>query len=276
MTNMWEQTLLGFVCGLADTRQIWTGLSSIGQVEGLPHVIELCEEFESMQEPNMPLNNLRSRSHKLLTLQTRLKALEMSSEPVTTEAIRSIATEITEADEDISEWTETLPEEWYCSIAPFEEVTAGGDDTCSDHALIYGSIWIGTFWNGYRSLRIFANSLLHRCQALLDKIETDSTPMDFGNKPDPRELAEDIFASVPFYLGYAGNGGRKFPSREHVGRRPAMIVCAYQLLWPLYIAAGVETVPLEKRQWAARRLKYIGQNTGLCQAVSLSEQLGVL
>ncbi|KAF2104577.1 hypothetical protein NA57DRAFT_70782 [Rhizodiscina lignyota] len=255
---------------------LWSGLSGLGTDSDIPLVPELCDEFQDFQEENMPLNRIRGKSNKLLMLQTRLRNLELETLDTTAEAVSEIATAINDLDEELGEWTETVPDEWYCSVMPFEAETMKSDDIGTDHALIYSSIWVATFWNSYRSLRIFAGGLLERCVRLHRTVDPAADDLIFENKPSSKDLAEDICASVPFFLGYTGgNGERKFPYPQHIPQRPAYIVCAYQLMWPLYVAGSVQSLPLERRRWVARRLAYIGHSVGIKQAVALSERVGV-
>lgn len=237
---------------------------------------ELCDEFQDFQEDGIPLNHIRSKANKLIELQTQLRKLELAPPDATSKAVSKVAFAINKLDEELGEWTETVPDELYCSVIPFEEDTMKSDDIGTDHALIYSSIAVGTFWNSYRAVRIYAGGLLERCVRLHRVVNPTADDLVFEGKPCAKDLAEDICASVPFFLGYAAGGGaRKFPYPQHIKQRPAYIVCAYQLMWPLYISGSVKSLPLDRRRWVARRLAYIGHTVGIKQAIVLSEQVGV-
>lgn len=50
---------------------------------------------------------------------------------------------------------------------------------------------------------------------------------------------------------------------------------AYHLLWPLFVAGSVHTVPLEQRSWCAARLRSIAFERGLPQAGGMADALRV-
>lgn len=143
----------------------------------------------------MPLNRIRGKANELLELQTRLRKLELSPLEATPDEVSEVAFAINELDEELGDWTETVPDEWYCQVMPFEKETMKSDEIRTDYALIYSSIMVGTFWNSYRAVRIYAAELLERCVRLSRIVSPSSKDLVFAEKPCAEDLAEKLLCN---------------------------------------------------------------------------------
>ncbi|KAH8803513.1 hypothetical protein F5884DRAFT_805746 [Xylogone sp. PMI_703] len=152
----------------------------------------------------------------------------------------------------------------------------------ADYYHVYPSIQTATTWNSYRSVRIILNSLL--LPQIEHLINEDPIPIE-DNFRDPLsasnkyrtfilrsrnilvELAQEICASVPFYLGDStlsdtGSNCLHSPTPCAAG--------GYFLLWPLFVAACTSMVSEVMRTWVIEQLKMITDVMGIKQAGTLA------
>lgn len=163
----------------------------------------------------------------------------------------------------------------YSTITMNEE----SDEVFSDHYHAYSSIWTATIWNSYRCVRILVNELiLNQISHILQHPEEFPSTWDGSSFYESQilvsnsilqQLAHDICASVPFYLGYSAN------SKDRFSRPPPKAVSGNLLLWPLYTAACTGVVSDMMRVWVAGRLRFISDVMGIRQAAPLAYTLEV-
>jgi len=74
----------------------------------------------------------------------------------------------------------------------------------------------------------------------------------------------DICASAPFIFGESQNAGSMYVPRAAAGTN---------LLWPLYLAATMDTTSPSTRAWCIIQLEKLGKLMGIRQASSLAKVL---
>jgi hypothetical protein len=130
----------------------------------------------------------------------------------------------------------------------------------------YIDIWACNIWSYYRSARMILNLLIRERILLFGA----SLP----GHPDPihaatrnmEQLSMDVFLSVAFTVDFQFPPHRAGPSAV----RPGGFLSSYSVLWPLYVAASLQTADSPLREWAARRLEYFGRHMGIGQALVMA------
>ena len=218
----------------------------------------------------------------------------------------NIITSLCALDTEYEHWVSHLPTEFQYRTFPIPSYTRC-DVVFGDHYHDYHSVWIGAVWNHYRCVRILVNEiLLDQLSFMLqtfnpsDTIDPsmisqfESDPLfesDLGNAtPDAtfyasllfaasatlHTLADDICASVPYFLNSFPNGPTgSNPSFTFSApsSTPPKAVVGNILLWPLYTAACTGHASNEMRNWTANMLQSISETMGIRQAAPLAETL---
>ena len=138
------------------------------------------------------------------------------------------------------------------------------ENVLSDHYHVYPNTWIVSAWSLYRTARIMIHELI------LDWLSRNP---DHGNLATQRRESEmllarlnaDICASVPFILGdIEPEAGAASHPRAAGG---------IAMVWPLYLAATMDTATQSTRDWVITRLDKLGHIMGIQQAVTLAHVL---
>ena len=213
---------------------------------------------------------MEAASTKLGLLITEHAALRASlKHPQDYESVAGIVTSLWALDLNYHEWTHNLPPEFDST-----EVLAGDNshfkEVYGNHYLHYSSIWIAGIWNNYRCARILANELLRNLASYLLQLANTPTSGDHEQTSYTNilntatktihTLADDIFASAPFFL-------------STVTQDTPRALAGNLILWPLYLASQTSIASDEMRRWAANRLEYIAETIGVQQAVPMVHSL---
>jgi hypothetical protein len=151
------------------------------------------------------------------------------------------------------------------------------DQVYSDHYHVYSSIWVAKVWNHYRCMRILVNRLLiDQISHLLQQTQTNPTISSeltglytnqiLTSKSMLLQLAHDICASVPYFLGHD-------EVLDHDLCKLPRTFNGNTLLWPLYSAAVTSIVSPVMRNWIAGRLTLIAEDFGIKQALPLAHSV---
>ncbi|KAJ5726262.1 uncharacterized protein N7483_007619 [Penicillium malachiteum] len=106
----------------------------------------------------------------------------------------------TQIDAKLLSWSYCVPQDWNpipASIIPESVRNAGIYHNLCD---CYTDMWIASTWNTYRECRILVQSIMLRCLHLLPSKDKDAT-RESAMQSTIQKLADDICASVPFFLG---------------------------------------------------------------------------
>lgn len=168
--------------------------------------------------------------------------------------------------------TSSLPTDYQCEIYP------GSLDS-------YYDIWIASVWNSYRVSRLFLNAIIVRCVTWLANVPHNPADEDaecFDAVTTIQSMANDICASVPFFLGYEPRSLppdleletlADSPEPACTALRPAQpsSICGYFLLWPLFVCRSARSIPLSQRNFLRSRMGAIAERVGIAQAKMLVE-----
>jgi hypothetical protein len=211
----------------------------------------------------------------------RAKANELLARPRNDETVKEVIKLMEDslgADKKLSEWPNCLPPSWRFESA----ATMDGDPGNVDDAEIwpgnmdvYYDVWVASVWNSYRASRIYTQTIVVRCiQWLCPSGEFKQLPVFKTATAVLQEMVDDICAAVPYHMGYI------FPKeqdlRESIYPPPSnvpfvrpnheesvKVLGSYFLLWPLFTASSVVTIPMDQRKWLKSRLTYIARRFGI-------------
>ena len=133
---------------------------------------------------------------------------------------------------------------------------------CSDYYHVYSTTWVVAAWNMWRCSRILLHEVMmkwlvrHEIYDLAQMRESEAVL---------RSLSADICASAPFVFG-EGQTNRPL---TYVPRAAA----GTNLLWPLYVAATMDTTIPSTRAFCILQLDKLGRLMGIRQAASLAKVL---
>ena len=175
-------------------------------------------------------------------------------------AVKGLLGECWELDHELEQWTKDMPEEYQYTLMDIDKhVYRDGHN----HRL----------WNQYRSCRIFANVLAYRCL----QQELAGTASSIHESPDVTRclqylhlMADEISASLPDELrGETGSPKYSTPkttTQKVAGPFVQGSLTAWYLVWPLYLARGILSLPEAQRDWFRSRLLIIADKYRFRQA----------
>jgi hypothetical protein len=181
-----------------------------------------------------------------------------------------------EVDRELTNWARQIPVEWSYTTVTRMRYSPGPRFSRSNFVPSqihrYPNFYAARVWNLYRVYRLIIQSILFRIASCVYLPPTDHYRIERINGV----MVDDVCASVPFLLGYDvselkhstnnlqdGNflwpqsSMNKASSFRHTGK--------FSLIWPLYLACSVPSVPETQRRWMRAQLRWIAK-TGEAQA----------
>jgi hypothetical protein len=253
--------------------------------------------FSSGQDSQSIANKLTVITTKIPDLRQKGKRL-LQDHPMswsTAYAISALMIELQNVDRELITWVLDLPQSWRYTILPegSQLNDSSSEQLYPGSVHDYPDLWVSAQWNVYRTYRILCQSLIFNClERLIPPAELKSTKEYFRATASLQRLANEICASVPFHLGHQSSIyienkiGAKFsedfsrddydvPSfkPEWSDHSPdTKAVGGNFLIWHLFVAGSIVTIPETQRAWIANRLRHIGESHGLNQANELANQ----
>jgi hypothetical protein len=183
-----------------------------------------------------------------------------------------------EVDRELANWARQIPVEWSYTIVTRMRYSPGPHLSRSNFVPSqihrYPNFYTARVWNLYRVYRLIIQSILFRVSAWVHLYPAHHHQHRI--EEINRVMADDLCASIPFLLGYDVSElkrsadslqGQNFlwpqssmnqaSSSGHTGK--------FSLIWPLYIACSVPSVPDTQRRWMRAQLRWIAA-TGEAQA----------
>lgn len=176
---------------------------------------------------------------------------EMADDPEFLDVAKSI-------DDGLVAWAERLPD----SLRYKTVYTAPSDSVCSYYYHVYPNTWIISAYSMWRCTRILTHEAKMNwlsCHPFHDLTQMRESEAIL------QTLSADICASVPFIFGE----NRLNDSTPYVPRAAA----GTNLMWPLYLAATMDTTAPSTRAWCIMQLDKLGKRMGIRQASSLAKVL---
>ncbi|KAI9368015.1 hypothetical protein BJX61DRAFT_546933 [Aspergillus egyptiacus] len=179
-----------------------------------------------------------------------------------------------ELDLKLHRWSQALPPRWQCALRCATNQTGNilSKQSYSDYYYVYADIWACNTWSYYRNARIMLNLLIR--DRLLPYLAIhhypDWKPLMDEAKENIERQSMDILLSVPFAFA------TQYSSAVQAGqglRRAGGCLGGYYILWPLYVAASVQTPGSPLREWAVGQLLVLGYSMGIGQALLMAKVL---
>ena len=269
-------------------------------------IVPLGDSIDNWQIPRTNYwesvaNNLTTKTMQVPSL--RASAARLLRGPMTMQLARDILDLIKEAkriDGEIAAWSLDAPELLrYKIIGTSEEMgyvgysERGTSEIYPGPVHAYSDLMIAVNWNSYRSSRVFCQTIILNCIERLVPPWERTITVDYRTTTRIlQNLADEICASVPYHLGYPqavydyqnlmssyrnqDNYSRDDSDRPRYTADPrahtnnATAIGGYLLVWHLYVASSVVTIPDSQRRWITNRLIHIGERYGLSQAKVLA------
>jgi len=160
--------------------------------------------------------------------------------------------------EDLQNWVTTIPAIYIYTTVVVETCP----EVLSGYYHMYHKPWIAALWNNYRCATILVHDLiiytlstlnppsLNDKQDILDRLVISQSIMD-------RHCLE-ICASVPYYLNFQNCRGTCPDSPDSMSR----VADCQSLIWPVYVAASMDSSSDMMRGWAMVQLIRLGRMIG--------------
>ncbi|KAF8860355.1 C6 zinc finger protein [Acephala macrosclerotiorum] len=235
--------------------------------------------FDDFAEILSPYENVEDQ---LLSRTTRIPELQALTNSLLSRPSCDIdvseAFELIQAAEDVdcelARWARQIPTQWSYTTVTRMSPRLSKSFFIPIQIHRYPNFYAARVWNLYRVHRLIIQSILFRVSSCtyLDRTDYHQDRTEKIN----RNLVDDMCASVPFLLGYdlsklkhsadspqdenftwPQSSINKASSSGHTGR--------FSLIWPLYFACSVPSVPEIQREWMRAQLRWIAE-TGEAQA----------
>jgi hypothetical protein len=183
-----------------------------------------------------------------------------------------------DVDRELANWARQIPVEWsYTTVTRMRYSLSpqlSRSNFVPSQIYRYPNFYAARVWNLYRVYRLIIQSILFRITSCVYLSPTDH----YRHRIERinRVMVDDVCASVPFLLGsdvselkhstnnlqdenflWPQSSMNKASSFRHTGK--------FSLIWPLYLACSVPSVPETQRRWMRAQLRWIAE-TGEAQA----------
>ncbi|KAK2608756.1 hypothetical protein QQS21_002745 [Conoideocrella luteorostrata] len=223
---------------------------------------------------------LHAQELSLVVCKLKKDATDLLSKPPTADnmsLLRKLVHRCKAMDQQLIEWTHSLPESYSWKTVAWEYRVPRGDYStaevypgCID---IYKNVWAASLLNNMRACRIVASSIMVRCVALLTWPNDYRTTIEYAavTKLWGEEMG-DIMASVPYLLGWFNNRMDLLENSVLSGygcgdNNAAKTLPGLLLIWPLSAMEAHDYTTDAQRAWIRGRLKYIGMELGVKSAI---------
>ena len=219
-----------------------------------PEIIEWSEYASELEtDPG------RVRESAMFPILTRLCALRAmrKSETYNDPAVLTIARSI---DADLVEWADAIPP-W---LRYTTKMSDDPENVLSGFYHVYPNMWIVGGYNLYRCARILMHELIVHW---LDRSSADDIQQRQSSGAILSRLSAEICASVPCIFGQIDKNG---PPNTSYSPKAAT---GTWVLWPLYLAATMDSAKPTTRAWVITQLDRLGRIMGIQQATTLAAVL---
>jgi hypothetical protein len=148
---------------------------------------------------NLDLANLKAKA---------LPLIELPSSEFRDFQIQQLIKEASEIDRRLTEWPNSIPEAWIPIRVSVEDIISPTLQLYQDHCDVYKTLFLASLWNKFRLSQIELRVSVLSC--------LEHQPPTFANNKRQQGceegiqgLADDICASVPYYIGDRMRPGRR-------------------------------------------------------------------
>ena len=236
--------------------------------------------FEGFTEMLLLYENVEDR---LLSKAMRIPALQALANSLLAQPSRavdfSILSKLIEDAEtldcELAGWARCIPPTW--SYTTVIRMSSSAPSKVSSSNFVpsqihrYPDFYAARVWNLYRVYRLIIQSIVFRTSALVQLDPKHHGPEDLRREKINRTMVDDICASVPFLLGYdlselkssSSHDAPQSQDEDFLWPQSSMKTGTskrtgrFSLIWPLYVACSVSSVPEIQRAWIRAQLKWI-------------------
>ncbi|KAE8359883.1 hypothetical protein BDV27DRAFT_47627 [Aspergillus caelatus] len=170
-------------------------------------------------------------------------------------------------DSKLCAWTWALPQHWAPVPATMVPQSVREAGMFRNRCDCYTEMWIGSTWNTYRESRIVVQNIILNCLRLLPNLGTPNRVETVISTI--REMATDICAAVPFFLGSQTMSVHLDPSKvEYPEAEERRVTSAHQQTAPLlggwlirseleYLCSPDLCLPDEQQTWVKSQMHRI-------------------
>lgn len=241
--------------------------------------------FEDRDDFLSPYENVEDRLHSKTMLIPQLQAwassiLSQSSWDLEEDTVSEVLRTAEDLDFELTGWAFWASTQW--SYSTIVRIKSNEPSSSHDSNFIpgeihrYPNIYVARIWNLYRVSRLIIQSIISRVSTLSTTIcNGNQTRIDAVNQ----SMVSQICASIPFLLGYDCSELKHSSSPppnslwpQYLPNKPreSNNTGKFSLIWPLYVASSVESLPEVQRNWLREQLSWIA-GTGEAHAQVLKE-----
>lgn len=192
--------------------------------------------------------------------------MHKSPDKATATAILNKATDI---DVNLAAWSQSVPAHWAPVAAVLIPQSVRDTGLYRHRCDCYSDMWIAATWNTYRDCRIVVQSIIFKCLRILSSCESVDGSRVASVIATAHDLADDICATVPFFLGSQLESVRmKFGLVEYPSAETRPVTFTHSHTAPLIGAWFVMPVlrnlkasdlglPQEQLDWLQRQMERI-------------------
>ncbi|KAL4951027.1 hypothetical protein BDW69DRAFT_196766 [Aspergillus filifer] len=205
-------------------------------------------------KPELASSRLMMISTALAKLRERWMDFITRVEMTDLEEVEGILTQARDIDQQFIAWTRSLPKHWDPAPAAYLPQSVREAGSFEGRCDCYSDLWVAETWNHYRTFRLTIQNIITHCLLLLPgrEVEIEATATTI------RQLATDICASVPFYLGSQTGSMQitdkrvEYPSADANPTPPktAPLVGGWFIRSSLESLCAVESLPEDILVWA--------------------------
>jgi hypothetical protein len=192
----------------------------------------------------------------------------MVIQPDPTSLATAILNKATAIDDNLVSWSHCVPQHWVPIAANFIPQSVRNAGIYRNRCDCYSDMWIAATWNSYRDCRILVQTIKLSCLRVLSAQDLDERRTEAVTATIHR-LADDLCASVPFFLGSQMESVRlrthlvEYPFAE---TRPVTLTHkqAAPLMGAWFLFAFLRNLqnsdlqlPLEQRKWVQGQINRV-------------------
>lgn len=204
------------------------------------------EDLKPMDVPALTLTRI---AHKFTNLHASIKNSTLLDS-------NTILLEVRALDVELEEWQQSLPELWRFETRPAPETMAFTFLGMTHH---YKDVWVSRVLDHYRWLRILVNELI-----LIHMQQVELQPHVFEHE-EQRKRSVDVITML------ATDICTSISSSFFQPRRARTLSGVFMVMFPLAIAGSSWVVSEDLHYWVVDVLRYIGNQLGISQAISMIE-----
>ena len=193
---------------------------------------------------------------------------EMMTQPDPTARATTILNKATAIDNNLVFWSHGVPQHWSPVAASLIPKSVRNAGIYRNRCDCYSDMWIAATWNNYRDCQILVQTIKLSCLRILSSCDPDSRSTQAANATI-HKLADDICASVPFFLGSQMESVRMrpglvdYPFAETrpvtlTHKQAAPLMGAWYLFAPLRNLQNSDLeLPVEQQKWVQGQINRV-------------------